>query len=211
MKDFQEKHFGENGFSQTFFARHFFTPDSQNNIVKTAAGTGGSDPFSEEDSHVPKNQADNEEAIDGYEDPDLLDQDLGYYPDGVKRTLTDAQIAIFRHTEIQEMLKAKRKQLEAEALEQSEQHHDDDADSDPSAGIQEYSLHDSSARPAFQDSEGGLPWNDDEVGAWEQVKVVEGKKRAAQEAAEEERRQRKFKPTFDAPSGRQFLWPAIQK
>jgi len=30
--------------------------------------------------------------------------DLGYYPDGVKRTLTDAQIAIFRHSEIQEML-----------------------------------------------------------------------------------------------------------
>ena len=32
------------------------------------------------------------------------DDDLGYYPDGVKRTLTDAQIAIFRHSEIQEML-----------------------------------------------------------------------------------------------------------
>lgn len=32
------------------------------------------------------------------------DDDLGYYPDGVKRTLTDAQISIFRHSEIQEML-----------------------------------------------------------------------------------------------------------
>lgn len=31
-------------------------------------------------------------------------EDLGYYHDGVKRTLTDAQIAIFRHSEIQEML-----------------------------------------------------------------------------------------------------------
>jgi hypothetical protein len=31
--------------------------------------------------------------------------DLGYYADGNKRTLTDEQIAIFRHTEIQELLK----------------------------------------------------------------------------------------------------------
>jgi hypothetical protein len=31
--------------------------------------------------------------------------DLGYYADGNKRTLTEEQIAIFRHTEIQELLK----------------------------------------------------------------------------------------------------------
>jgi hypothetical protein len=31
------------------------------------------------------------------------DDNLGYYPDGVKRTLTDVQIAIFRHSEIQEL------------------------------------------------------------------------------------------------------------
>lgn len=37
----------------------------------------------------------------------ILDDDdgLGYYPDGCKRTLTDAQIAIFRHSEIQELLR----------------------------------------------------------------------------------------------------------
>jgi hypothetical protein len=29
------------------------------------------------------------------------DDGLGYYPDGVERTLTDEQIAMFRHTEIQ--------------------------------------------------------------------------------------------------------------
>jgi hypothetical protein len=32
--------------------------------------------------------------------------DLGYYPDGVKRTLTDSQIAMFRFSEIQELLSA---------------------------------------------------------------------------------------------------------
>ena len=36
-----------------------------------------------------------EEAVD----------DLGYYPDGVKRTLTDEQIAMFRHSEIYSILR----------------------------------------------------------------------------------------------------------
>ncbi|KAL5361716.1 hypothetical protein BJX96DRAFT_176492 [Aspergillus floccosus] len=42
------------------------------------------------------------------------DDDLGYYPDGVKRTLTDEQIEIFRHSEIHALLREK--QLEEEAL-----------------------------------------------------------------------------------------------
>ena len=39
--------------------------------------------------------------------------DLGYYPDGVKRTLTDEQIAIFRHSEIQAILRERRHKAEA--------------------------------------------------------------------------------------------------
>jgi Protein of unknown function (DUF3807) len=40
---------------------------------------------------------------------------LGYYADGVERTLTDDQIAIFRHTEIQELLRARRERERADA------------------------------------------------------------------------------------------------
>lgn len=40
------------------------------------------------------------------------DDGLGYYPDGTKRTLTDEQIAIFRHSEIQEILRKRRLQRE---------------------------------------------------------------------------------------------------
>ncbi|KAK2625574.1 hypothetical protein QTJ16_004886 [Diplocarpon rosae] len=36
------------------------------------------------------------------------DDDLGYYGDGVKRTLTDEQIAIFRHSEIETLLRQRR-------------------------------------------------------------------------------------------------------
>ncbi|OJJ46087.1 hypothetical protein ASPZODRAFT_16685 [Penicilliopsis zonata CBS 506.65] len=45
-------------------------------------------------------------------DPD--DDGLGYYEDGVKRTLTDEQIEIFRHSEIHALLREK--QLKEEAL-----------------------------------------------------------------------------------------------
>ena len=36
--------------------------------------------------------------------------ELGFYPDGTKRTLTDDQIAMFRHSEIQQLLRALRLQ-----------------------------------------------------------------------------------------------------
>ena len=48
---------------------------------------------------------------------------LGYYPDGVKRTLTDDQIAMFRHSEIYSILRerqVRKENLDAEGGEQSE-------------------------------------------------------------------------------------------
>lgn len=44
---------------------------------------------------------------------DLEDDGLGYYEDGTKRTLTDEQIAIFRHSEIQALLRDRRHAAEA--------------------------------------------------------------------------------------------------
>ncbi|KUJ24326.1 uncharacterized protein LY89DRAFT_663076 [Mollisia scopiformis] len=41
------------------------------------------------------------------------DDGIGYYEDGVKRTLTDQQIAIFRHSEIQALLRERRHAAEA--------------------------------------------------------------------------------------------------
>ncbi|PTB77972.1 hypothetical protein M440DRAFT_1391170 [Trichoderma longibrachiatum ATCC 18648] len=45
------------------------------------------------------------------------DDGLGYYEDGVKRTLTDAQIAIFRHSEIRELRRQQEKQAGSKAPE----------------------------------------------------------------------------------------------
>ncbi|KAE9986334.1 hypothetical protein Vi05172_g285 [Venturia inaequalis] len=52
-----------------------------------------------------------------YEKYEEDDDGLGYYPDGVKRTLTDDQIAMFRHSEIQALIKEK----EAQAAENEEE------------------------------------------------------------------------------------------
>ncbi|KAI8951939.1 hypothetical protein F4801DRAFT_578036 [Xylaria longipes] len=48
------------------------------------------------------------------EDDDGDNDGLGYYPDGVKRTLTDEQIAIFRHSELEALRRAERKALKPE-------------------------------------------------------------------------------------------------
>ena len=47
------------------------------------------------------------------------DHDLGYYVDGVKRALTDEQIAMFRHSEIQRLLQERRREAEV-ALDEQE-------------------------------------------------------------------------------------------
>jgi hypothetical protein len=49
-------------------------------------------------------------AEEQYEDADAEDEEdeLGWYPDGTKRTLTDAEIAILRHSEIQAILRKRR-------------------------------------------------------------------------------------------------------
>jgi hypothetical protein len=46
-------------------------------------------------------------AADDEEYYEEEDDGLGYYPDGVKRTLTDEQIAIFRHSELEALRRAR--------------------------------------------------------------------------------------------------------
>lgn len=47
-----------------------------------------------------------------YDDGEVEEDDgLGYYPDGVKRTLTDEQIAMFRHSEYQALERAREREI----------------------------------------------------------------------------------------------------
>ena len=49
-----------------------------------------------------------EEEKEEEEEEEYGDDGLGFYPDGVKRTLTYEQVAIFRHSELQNALKQRR-------------------------------------------------------------------------------------------------------
>lgn len=58
---------------------------------------------------------------------------LGHYEDGSKRTLTDEQIAMFRHSEIQELLRERRLKREEEDYQQREPETYEDDQSDNSS------------------------------------------------------------------------------
>lgn len=55
-------------------------------------------------THDPTAIDEGDEELHYYEEED---DGLGYYPDGVKRTLTDEQIAMFRHSELQALERAR--------------------------------------------------------------------------------------------------------
>lgn len=55
--------------------------------------------------HTAPFSAHSEQECDEWEEED----DLGYYEDGVKRTLTDEQIEIFRHSELRDLQRAQEK------------------------------------------------------------------------------------------------------
>jgi hypothetical protein len=50
---------------------------------------------------------------DAYEEQEGDEDDLGYYPDGVKRTLTDEEIQIFRHSELEALRRRQEKLSES--------------------------------------------------------------------------------------------------
>ncbi|KAL2854225.1 hypothetical protein BJY01DRAFT_243755 [Aspergillus pseudoustus] len=64
--------------------------------------------------HFPNSVRALEPANESYVDDDEDDDGLGYYPDGVKRTLTDEQIRIFRHSEIHALLRERQIKQENE-------------------------------------------------------------------------------------------------
>ncbi|KAL4752114.1 hypothetical protein BDW72DRAFT_192257 [Aspergillus terricola var. indicus] len=88
---------------QAFQAKHF--PASLNPLQIPSL------PTHDADNKKPYANADEEDVDDEEED------DLGYYPDGVKRTLTDEQIRIFRHSEIHALLRERQIKQENEEYE----------------------------------------------------------------------------------------------
>ena len=76
-------------------------------------------------------------------EPEIIEEDdLGYYPDGVKRTLMDEQIAMFRHSEIYAL--QRKRQLRKENQETEDGLSEPPADTEIQPGLRE--------QPAFDTS-----------------------------------------------------------
>ncbi|CAN8101366.1 unnamed protein product [Discula destructiva] len=90
LASFHEAHFSQAALDA--FATDFLNPDNAQ-------------------SHGEVQQQEDEKGFygDGYYYDEEDDDELGYYPDGAKRTLTDEQIAMFRHSELQALQRARDK------------------------------------------------------------------------------------------------------
>jgi len=105
MLSFQQAHFNPPAISR-FVAEFFSRANVLTAVADEAAAVAqaGARYYDDYDDHDEGNFSE-----EYYEDYDYDDDDdgLGYYPDGVKRTLTDEQIAIFRHSELEKLRRAK--------------------------------------------------------------------------------------------------------
>ncbi|KAI8159796.1 hypothetical protein K4K49_002482 [Colletotrichum sp. SAR 10_70] len=95
---------------------HFAVPNISNDELTSFFESHFSDAalqgFKSEFFSPEKHAGDENAAYDDEEYYEEEDDGLGYYPDGVKRTLTDEQIAMFRHSEIEALRKEKEKAAE---------------------------------------------------------------------------------------------------
>lgn len=89
MEAFHTAHFGAS--STSHFSATFLPPET------TAVASAGEQVY-DGDTYTGEEEEFYEEEDDG----------LGYYADGTKRTLTDEQIAMFRHSEIETILRQRR-------------------------------------------------------------------------------------------------------
>ncbi|UKZ65375.1 uncharacterized protein TrAtP1_006569 [Trichoderma atroviride] len=71
--------------------------------------------FGQSFTSLPPQQVSHDQLYGEWGEEDEEDDGLGYYEDGVKRTLTDAQIEIFRHSELRELKRQREKQAQAKS------------------------------------------------------------------------------------------------
>ena len=96
----------------THHKHHFDSPFTGALPDFTAYDTTTNTNLQDANHHEAEHEYENYET---YADDNEYDDGLGYYPDGVKRTLTDVQIEIFRHSEVQRALLRQVRQAEAQA------------------------------------------------------------------------------------------------
>ncbi|XXH05545.1 Casein kinase II subunit alpha' [Hypoxylon texense] len=173
----------------------------------------------------PEHAQDKDDYYEGgeeYYEEEEEDDGLGYYPDGVKRTLTDEQIAIFRHSELETLRRAQTKasklRQESAALlqEAKEQDAKEEGDEDAKFGADP----ESTSLPPIQDEDvvnndkdDGEVQDGSEDGEIEaeapQLTKAEERRIKKQRARRKKQEQRKFQPE-KKPDLRKRTWDVVE-
>ncbi|KAI1392825.1 uncharacterized protein F4822DRAFT_426029 [Hypoxylon trugodes] len=159
-----------------------------------------------------------EENEEYYEEYYEEDDGLGYYPDGVKRTLTDEQIAIFRHSEIEALRrvesKADKLRKESAALLQAAK--EEDASNSISDSIPQSPTNikaENSDKAEIKEEEDGEVQDGSEDGEIEveqpQLTKAEIRRQKRQRSKRKKQDQRKFNPE-KKPDLRKRTWDVVE-
>lgn len=103
---------------KNFHSEHFPSIPQPRNFFHVYSGANA---YGHDNEYGSGHSGQNEAIVYGEEDGGDDDDSLGYYADGVKRTLTDEQIAIFRHTEVEMLLKDRRREREEQREREEEE------------------------------------------------------------------------------------------
>ncbi|KAI0837572.1 hypothetical protein F5Y06DRAFT_270779 [Hypoxylon sp. FL0890] len=170
----------------------------------------------------PENAHDDYQEYDKYEEyyeEEEEDDGLGYYPDGVKRTLTDEQIEIFRHSEIEALrrVEAKAAKLREESAALLQAAKDEDASQlnlDSTATLSSTVPDESYANDKIKEEEDeGEVQDGSEDGEIEmekpQLTKAEAKRLKRLRARRKKQEQRKFNPE-KKPDLRKRTWDVVE-
>ncbi|KAI1413983.1 hypothetical protein F5Y13DRAFT_188505 [Hypoxylon sp. FL1857] len=168
----------------------------------------------------PENAQDDNQDYEEYEEYyEEEDDGLGYYPDGVKRTLTDEQIEIFRHSELEALrrVEAKAAKLREESAALLQAAKDEDASQlelDSTATLSPAARAESRANSATKEEEDeGEIQDGSEDGEIEmekpQLTKAEAKRLKRLRARRKKQEQRKFNPE-KKPDLRKRTWDVVE-
>ncbi|KAI1492794.1 hypothetical protein F5X96DRAFT_667439 [Biscogniauxia mediterranea] len=153
----------------------------------------------------PQDPSNNNQGLDGqdewYEEED--DDGLGYYSDGVKRTLTDEQIAIFRHSELEALRRVEAKVAKNKAESATLLQEAADLDNNDAATAQARANNSDKAEELQDGSEDGEIETEKPV-----LTKSEINRRKRQRAKQRKKQQQKFHPE-KKPDLRKRTWDVV--
>ncbi|KAM6476260.1 hypothetical protein HDV62DRAFT_384435 [Trichoderma sp. SZMC 28011] len=110
----KQQHYDEMSINELPFKIPQITSDELLEFQRRHFSSEAAADFGQNFTKLPPQESSEAQLYEEWEEEEE-DDGLGYYEDGVKRTLTDEQIAIFRHSELRELRKQQEKQFQSKS------------------------------------------------------------------------------------------------